>query len=126
MATITLPPTRFEVYEGLVTDINPLLEESMDFPENLLAVYWPEKDKYAIASLPDNVEGLAVFTDPDRATKFARFALDIRSGAKTESEGEIVQMTFDEARTLTKRKGLPLVAVILCDSPLKPIIHWVR
>jgi hypothetical protein len=63
------------------------------------------------------VAGLAVFSSTDFAAQFAE--------RLPHAEFTIIPVTFDQARELAKSKPHPVCAVLLCDDPRWPKIHFV-
>jgi hypothetical protein len=77
-----------------------------------------DADIYGFYRLPAELVVLAMFVNPDNAAKFSDWIPDDRAI-------EILQVTFDEAREISKSKP-GTVGIAVLDNMADPIIHFVR
>lgn len=99
------------------TLIAPILGLDSDWPDTLYIVKDPRSGKYGCYRYHD-VHGLAAFSDEALANQFAQ---DFQLPGMLSLE-----VSFDEAREVAKSRPMPVVALMLCDHPLDPLIHFVR
>lgn len=87
-----------------------------DFPDDLLLLKHPSKDKWA-CNTHEGITGVAAFTNESSAIYFRGF-VDVPV--------EIVEASFEEAREIAKGRPMPVVSVMLLDNMDDPKIHYVK
>ncbi|MBL8049305.1 MAG: hypothetical protein JNJ45_11560 [Chthonomonas sp.] len=99
------------------TDVAPILGLGNDWPDTLYIVQDPRSGKYGCYRYQD-IHGLAAFSSEALSAQFAR---DFDLPGMTTHE-----VSFDEAREVAKSRPMPVVALMLCDVPHEPLIHFIR
>jgi hypothetical protein len=97
-----------------------LLSLGGGFPEDLILVRAANKNymAYNVQSLGETVKGIICFTTYAKAEHMMK-----EHAPKTKFTME--EHTFDEARTIAKKKNPPITCLILLDNKETPIIHYV-
>jgi hypothetical protein len=98
-------------------DETPLFFDHDQFPENVFVIEIPSTKQFVCWHFQE-INGLVVFSDKANAIAFA-------NDSKLKKT-KVYQVTFDEARDIAITRPPAIIAVMLCDDPCNPQIHYIR
>lgn len=108
---------------SLVIDFDaPLRGLQDEWPPDVWIVHYATAGKYACMNV-DGVDGMVCFSDHDSAEYFG---CSLAEALCLTSSVAVLNVSFDEARKIAKGRPAPIVALILFDNPIDPVVHFVK
>ena len=102
----------------------PLLGLEDEFPDQFSVVEVDGGERY-LCYCHDGVHGLACFSDTGDAVNFLDACIEHGAGLDL-AMAKAVDVSFDEAREIAKKRPMPITCLMLLDDLNDPAIHYVR